>query len=259
MHSTHLGNPVLDLEAFKEIVGKFAKEAPEILSGHSKTTRLGLDIDRLKLREALEHQFTVAVVGQMKSGKSTLLNTLLDTHILPVGITETTATVNWLWYGSGDKCKNFRVYWRDGTDDAKPIEQAGDWTDESLNVSQTKYLKFFVDSPFLGVANFVDTPGTDTDKPGHEQATRDFITAKLEEETLKHGGFASAILYVFGQPTATASNAKLLDLCGLNTRLRGSSPKKQYCRRPEMGTFRSSSRGPDGTSCGTLRKIPRTV
>lgn len=215
---------ILDIQNFKETVGGFAERAPKILTAHSETAHLGLELEQLKLREVLNHQFTVAVVGRMKSGKSTLLNTLLDTDKLAVGIDETTATVNWIWHGTGDQCKCFNVYWHDGRTEHRLLEEVGAWTGENLNVSKTKYLKLFVDSPLLKVANFVDTPGTQSDKPGHEEATRDFITARLDEETFKHGGSASAILYVFGAAVGKESNARLLELCGINTRLPGSSP-----------------------------------
>ena len=215
---------ILDIQNFKETVGGFAERAPKILTAHSETAHLGLELERLKLREVLNHQFTVAVVGRMKSGKSTLLNTLLDTDKLAVGIDETTATVNWIWHGTDDQCKYFNVYWRDGKTEHRHLEEVGAWTGENLNVSKTKYLELFVDSPLLKVANFVDTPGTQSDKSWHEEATRDFITARLDEETFKHGGFASAILYVFGAAVGKESNAKLLELCGINTRLPGSSP-----------------------------------
>ena len=215
---------ILDIQNFKETVGRFAERAPKILTAHPETAHLGLELERLRLREVLNHQFTVAVVGRMKSGKSTLLNTLLDTDKLAVGIEETTATVNWIWHGTGDQCKYFNVYWRDGRTEHRLLEEVGAWTGENLNVSKTKYLELFVDSPLLKVANFVDTPGTQSDKSCHEEATRDFITARLDEETFKHGGFASAILYVFGAAVGKESNAKLLELCGINTRLPSSSP-----------------------------------
>ena len=217
---------ILDFDTFKETIGGFAEKVPKLLTTHPETVHLALEFERLKLREGLNHQFTVAVVGRMKSGKSTLLNTLLDTDKLAVGIDETTATVNWVWHGTGDQCKYFRVYWRDGRTERKLLEEVGAWTGENLNVSKTKYLEFFVDSPLLKVANFVDTPGTQSNKPGHEETTRDFIAARLDldEETVKHGGFASAILYVFGAVVGKESNAKLLELCGINTRLPGSLP-----------------------------------
>lgn len=217
---------ILDFETFKETIGGFAEKVPKLLATHPETVDLALKLERLKLREGLNHQFTAAVVGRMKSGKSTLLNTLLDTDKLAVGIDETTATVNWVWHGTGDQCKYFRVYWRDGRTERKLLEEVGAWTGENLNVSKTKYLEFFVDSPLLKVANFVDTPGTESNKPVHEEATRDFIAARLDldAETVKHGGFASATLYVFGAVVGKESNAKLLELCGISTRLPGSLP-----------------------------------
>lgn len=224
------GNIVFSVEDFRKVVGKLAKEVPELLTSHPKTAPLGLKLERLKLREALEHQFTVAIVGRMSSGKSTLLNALLGTNALPMGFDETTATVNWIWPGTGDRRKNFRVHWQDGSTELIPLERIEAWIGEGQNTRKTKYLQFFVDSPYLKVANFVDTPGTQSTIREHEQTTRDFITAKLEaeleaeRETLKHGGFASAILYVLGT-ISRQSDMDLIELCSSNTRLSDSSPK----------------------------------
>lgn len=215
-------NIAFDVDAFRKVVAELAKEAPELLTSHPKTAHLGLKLERLKLLEVLEHQFTVAIVGRMKLGKSTLLNALLGTNALPMGISETTATVNWLWHGTGDRRKNFRVHWKNGSTELIPLEEVGAWigVGKGQNASKTKYLQFFVDSPYLKVANFVDTPGTQSTNREHEKTTRDF----LESETLKHGGFASAILHVLG-PNPTQPDMDLIELCSSNTRSSGSSPK----------------------------------
>ena len=223
-------NIVLDTEVFKEIVGKLATDAPRLLKNYTKTAHLAHQLERLDLRTALQRpEFTIAVIGRMSSGKSLLLNTLLDTTVLPVGVNETTATVNWLSYATGDPCQYFRVHRRNGSTELQPLENITDWTDEHPNTRETKYLEFFVDSLFLKDTNFVDTPGTQTNKPGHETTTREFITAKLnpepEDETLQYGGFASAILYVMGSVVAKEHNVGLLQLCGMNTRLPGSYPE----------------------------------
>ena len=55
--------------------------------------------EALRLRVE-ERRFTVAVVGDFRRGKSTFINALLGTSVLPSDIAPTTATVNRVTYGS---------------------------------------------------------------------------------------------------------------------------------------------------------------
>jgi ATPase subunit of ABC transporter with duplicated ATPase domains len=60
---------------------------------------------------------TVAVVGQVKVGKSTFVNALLGGDHAKVGSTETTATINYFSYVSPegyDPERPVRCYWRGG-------------------------------------------------------------------------------------------------------------------------------------------------
>ena len=49
---------------------------------------------------ASEEHFTLAVAGQMRVGKSTLINAMIGADLAIPGVTETTATVNWLRHGT---------------------------------------------------------------------------------------------------------------------------------------------------------------
>lgn len=212
----------LDDENLKRTVHEFAEIAPELLIRHVSTAGFGLKIQQLQLQEALDKRFTVAVVGRMKAGKSTLLNALLGTK-LPVGIDLTTATVNWLWQGTGEQCQTFQVNWRDGTkEDAQPLSKITEWIGYKPNVSKTKFLRFFVDSPFLKKATFVDTPGILA--PSHDKTTREFLAAQFEKDTVKYGVQASAIICVLGETVPSAETDKLMELFGGKTRLPGVSP-----------------------------------
>ena len=51
------------------------------------------------LKRIHEHSFSIAVVGEFKRGKSTLINALLGKEILPADIAPTSATINRITYG----------------------------------------------------------------------------------------------------------------------------------------------------------------
>jgi len=46
-----------------------------------------------------EHKFTVAVVGEFKTGKSTFVNALLGVDVVPTDVIPATATLNRITFG----------------------------------------------------------------------------------------------------------------------------------------------------------------
>jgi tRNA U34 5-carboxymethylaminomethyl modifying GTPase MnmE/TrmE len=71
------GNLVFSYEEFAQLVHRFAETVPQLLLRHPATVPLAFQLEQLQLTEALRIRFTVAVMGQMRVGKSTLLNALL--------------------------------------------------------------------------------------------------------------------------------------------------------------------------------------
>ncbi len=215
---------------YREMIRQFARKAPALLAGHPSTSPLALDVERLNIEETLDGRFTVAVVGQMRVGKSTLLNALMGRDLAPTGVSETTATINWFRYGEGDLCDQFRVHWVDGTTDDRPLPTINDWLGAGEYVARTRRLDFFAATDFLRMANLVDTPGTRSTHDTHEGATRDFILdddSLLKDDATGEASRASsakadAILYVLN-PVARESDRDLLDMFGDKTRMSGAS------------------------------------
>jgi hypothetical protein len=207
---------------FEQLVRGFAESVPQLLLRHPETSDLAFQIEKLRLVEALESRFTVAIIGQLKAGKSTLLNALIGHDLAPTNVTETTATINWFRYGTGEVSNRFRIHWHDGSTEDRPLDQVSEWVGEHQNAMQTRALDFFADSDFLKIANIVDTPGTRSVLENHEQATQGFLAEKLEAETLHYGGRADAIIYAIN-PVAREADQDLLRLIGERTRLPGAS------------------------------------
>ena len=212
---------ILDYQDFTRLIERYATELPEILARHHKTADLAPDMRRL-LRIA-ETPFTLAVVGQMRAGKSSLLNALIGTDLAVVGVNETTATINWFKYGQGDKIQRFNVIWKDRPAEEFELPEIRRWVGDSPDAAATNWLEFFADTPYLQIANIVDTPGTRSAIQDHTETINDFLATKRDGETWRLGGEADAILYVV-PPVARESDGEMLKEFESTTRLPGSSP-----------------------------------
>ena len=75
----------------------YLSEAADRLHDSRLPKELAEVMDRLSTQ--VDHPCVVAVVGRMKAGKSTFINALLGEDLAKVGVTETTATINYFRYG----------------------------------------------------------------------------------------------------------------------------------------------------------------
>ena len=213
---------VFSYQAFEQLVRRFAEGVPQLLLRHPATAPLAFQIEQLRLADALALRFTVAIIGQMRVGKSTLLNGLIGHRLAPTGVTETTATINWFRYGTADLCQKFRVHWLDGSTEDRPLREVSEWIGNSEHATRTRALDFFADTEFLQTANIVDTPGTRSVLQSHEATTQGFLAEKLEAETLRYGGRVDAVIYAIN-PVGREADRDLLQLFGERTRLPGAS------------------------------------
>ena len=213
-------------EQLQAFIKKFVVEVPALLEKSPTTAEWVRRITNLQLLDSLTSKFTVAVVGQMKAGKSTLLNALVGQDLAETDTSETTATINRFVYGSGAECDKFRIHWKDDAVDPtdEPLESRSEWVGKVADVEKVKFLEFRADAAFLEDYHLIDTPGTRSRLPEHEKVIRDFLAEKQREgETLEHGSRANAVLYVLN-PRVRQDDQELLRSFGAETRLPGTSP-----------------------------------
>lgn len=204
---------------------EFVQSTPELLRRTSATSQFADQLEAINVDA--ESPFTLAVVGKMRTGKSTLINTLIDDHsVAKVGTNETTATVNWIRHGDEEKCKSFNVHWQGnpGTTEALPRSEAQKWVGDSKLCSRTRFLEFFSQADFLKHIDIIDTPGTQSVIEQHETTIQEFIAAKkkCDDETMYYGGVSDCLVYVL-PPIAKAHDSELLERFGQDTRIQGAS------------------------------------
>jgi hypothetical protein len=212
---------IFDLKSLSDLIHEFVEKVPRILEKDPLTADLAPRVDRLV--DFSENPFTLAVMGQMRSGKSTLINALIGEDLAPVGVNETTATINYFKFGDDQLKDIFRVHWKDKPCEDFSHSEINKWVGESAYALNTKFIEFFSNTDFFKKIYIVDTPGTRSVIESHELKIDDFLAEKRERETLQCGGRADAILYVMG-PVARVTDTALLDRFESTTRQIGSSP-----------------------------------
>lgn len=212
---------VFDNDQLTTFIDEFVTKVPVILKENPLTADLVGQVDRLA--EEFETPFSLAIVGQMRIGKSSLMNGMIGRESAVVGVNETTATINFFKYGEGDLTNKFRVHWKDQHYQDFPCSEIEEWIGESEHAARTRFIEFFNDSDFFKKINLVDTPGTRSVIGDHGTIINGFLAEKRERETLQHGGKADAIVYVSGA-VANVSTEDMLKEFQENTRLPGSTP-----------------------------------
>ena len=119
------------------------------------------------MKKAAADSFDVAVVGEFRRGKSTLINALLGKDILPSDVLPTTATLNRVTYGITPFVK---IEYKDGTTENIETEQLSDYvtklTEESEQRAST-IRQATVHYPINYCKNnidIIDTPGLNDDE-----------------------------------------------------------------------------------------------
>ncbi len=134
------------------------KKLESIITGQGLVefrSTLSMIIDRLE-----DNSFEIAIFGRVSSGKSSLLNAILEASVLPVGVTPITAVPTRLLYG---ETPTVHVWRANREREEFDIAQLQEFVSERLNPGNEKHVtRIAVQLPSSrlreGIA-FVDTPG----------------------------------------------------------------------------------------------------
>lgn len=116
-----------------------------------------------KIREQLTTRlYRVAVIGEFKRGKSSLLNALIGADVLPTDILPMTAAVTRVTYGTERKIE---IFYKDGSTEEKTVEELVEYAtkyDEEKEKKASTVKEIVVTYPSVFCQNhidFLDTPG----------------------------------------------------------------------------------------------------
>lgn len=177
--------------------------------------------DRMEqLARDLDQPCVLAIVGRAKAGKSTFVNALLGADLAKVGVTETTATINFFRYGKpANPDRPIRCYWRSGhfedVDQAFYESLQGNDCETLQRAAAIERLEFYLSHEVLREVTIVDTPGTEAVLDEHQQATAEFLKLRnqLREqhnlETHRWTTQADAVIYLISQVPRVTDKALL--------------------------------------------------
>ena len=124
-----------------------------------------------------EDRFNLAVVGQFKRGKSSLMNALIGRDLLPTGLLPLTSAITALCYGPKERVVVRRKGW--SLQPEIPVEELADYVTERGNPGNEKGLieaRVELPLPFLrGGLYFVDTPGIGSARQENTATTYEFL------------------------------------------------------------------------------------
>lgn len=151
----------------------------------------GLGEKAAELRDMIDRPPRVAVIGRLKSGKSTLVNALTETDIAATGSLECTMAVSIYEQGAPARAE---IHGSDGRVDTvalagRPLEHLGRPLDE------VDYIRQFVPVSRLDALGVIDTPGTATLTVENEQRTRS-ILVEGSRDTRRASAWADCVVFL---------------------------------------------------------------
>ncbi|HVU07944.1 MAG TPA: dynamin family protein [Verrucomicrobiae bacterium] len=127
-----------------------------------------------------EDRFTLAVLGQFKRGKSSLMNAIIGRELLPVGVLPLTSAITVLRYGAKERLLIRRENMTLPFPDEFPVGQLNEFVTEKKNPGNNKRVITAcveLPAPFLRRGlEFVDTPGIGSAIEANTTTTLNFLS-----------------------------------------------------------------------------------
>lgn len=177
------------------------------------------DINSIK--EALYNKkFLLTFVGQFSSGKSKLINNIIEKDLLPVKIKESTQVPTLISYGKEEKAI---IFYEDNTTEEISIEKVREiWLgNQDIEFRDIDHIEILTESKLLETGLIIaDTPGVNSIIEKHEKLTRKIINSSEE------------IVYVLSKPMTLTDQMFLNEIKEIGLKI--------ICVRTFMDTIKSN-------------------
>lgn len=181
---------------------EFVAEARRLVADRPRLQALAARIDIAGRR--IDEPMRVAIVGQIKKGKSTLVNALLGERLVATGVLELTFNVNELGYADS---RSLTVVFKDGRPpEPRRLDELEDLTrrsDERIEyLKAIRKIEVGYPNPFLRKFRLIDTPGLNSVYGADSANTLAVIgrsPADVEAESAAQLGEADAVVFAFSR------------------------------------------------------------
>lgn len=165
-------------------------------------------------------EFLLTFVGQFSSGKSKLINNIINRDLLPVKIVESTQVPTFIKYGVEEKAF---IFYESGEQKEITIDEIKDiWLgNKTDNFDSMEHIEIFIKDSVLKQGLIIaDTPGVNSTVKKHEKLTRNIIRSSEE------------IVYIISKPITEVDKVFLNQIIEMGF--------KAICVRTFMDTIKSS-------------------
>ncbi len=138
------------------------------------TPRLKNDISELD-EKVKGDKFYLVVLGLFKRGKSSFINSILESNVVPTGVIPLTAIITFIEYAENPSAK---IYFEDNGTKEVSVEEVADYVAEEKNPNNEKgVLKvvIYTPNPLLKKIVLIDTPGVGSSLEHNTEATLRFV------------------------------------------------------------------------------------
>ncbi|TQR54204.1 dynamin family protein [Campylobacter troglodytis] len=121
---------------------------------------------------SLDKPIKVGIIGQFSSGKSSLLNLILQRPCLPTGAVPVTSKLSFLRYA-----KNYclKISFKDGSDELVDVEELENYADQRKEGKEAKSLSIYAPINLLQKITLIDTPGLNANDEDNESTFKELF------------------------------------------------------------------------------------
>jgi ribosome biogenesis GTPase A len=153
-----------------------AIDALSALAQRNRTEDLHASLAALS-EKLQKNRFNLAVLGQMKRGKSSVINAMLGAEILPTGILPLTSVITRVRYGATSEAQ---IIYKSGQCEPIAAGSLHEYITEAANPGNRKQVasaEVTYPSPFLRMGvDLIDTPGIGSTHLHNTSTTEDYLT-----------------------------------------------------------------------------------